>query len=67
METIKLTDASLMPWGKKFKGKKMIDVPALYLLYCFENGYIPSTELSLIAYIKDNWESLKLEASRAKH
>jgi uncharacterized protein (DUF3820 family) len=33
----KLEDSDLMPFGK-YKGSKMIDVPADYLLWYLENG-----------------------------
>ena len=32
-----LDDNSPMPFGK-YRGKKMIDVPASYLLWLYENG-----------------------------
>ena len=45
-----MTDTDLMPFGK-YKGKKMIDVPATYLIWFWEygNGW-PDVR----AYIKDN-------------
>lgn len=32
---MKLTDESLMPWGKEHRGKKMANVPASYLDWAY--------------------------------
>ena len=57
-----LTDTSLMPFGK-FKGKKMIDVPAKYLLYLYEHGLSAGSAKD---YIIDNLDGLRKEAGIAR-
>lgn len=52
-----LTDESLMPFGK-YKGEKMANVPASYLIWIYENNKC-TKEVAL--YIADNWEVLKNE------
>ena len=51
---MRLTEESPMPFGK-YKGEKMQDVPALYLLWLYENdkcsGYVKQ-------YIQDNQDVL---------
>ena len=56
----KLTDESLMPWGK-YKGEKMADVPASYLIWIYENG---KYNMDFGRYVLDNWDGLKLEVKR---
>jgi uncharacterized protein (DUF3820 family) len=58
---MKLNDDSPMPWGK-FKGKKMIDVPADYLLWLRDREDKISGDVS--DYIDDNYSVLLLEAKR---
>lgn len=53
-----LTDCSLMPYGIH-KGKAMINVPADYLLYLYENG---KCDGEVSEYIEDNMDVLKKEA-----
>jgi uncharacterized protein (DUF3820 family) len=53
-----VTDTTLMPFGK-YRGKKMIDVPALYLIWLLDNG---CDHQGLKAYILDNLDALKKEA-----
>lgn len=50
-----LTDESLMPWGK-YKGYQMINVPAKYLLYMYENNKCYG---SVKDYIEDNLDFIK--------
>jgi len=57
---MKLTDSSLMPWGK-FKGDKMINVPASYLLWLYDSGKCSN---DVKEYIKDNLDVLKKEISK---
>lgn len=57
---VKLTDNDFMPWGK-YKGDKMANVPASYLLWLYENNKC-SGEVK--EYIKDNLEFLKLELKK---
>jgi len=53
-----LKDDSPMPWGKEHKGKAMVDVPASYLLWMWENK---KGGPFVRKYIKDNLEVLKKE------
>jgi uncharacterized protein (DUF3820 family) len=53
-----LDDESPMPYGK-YKGEKMANVPANYLLWMFYNqkcNYLVST------YVQENLDVLKLQA-----
>jgi uncharacterized protein (DUF3820 family) len=52
-----LTDESPMPFGK-FKGQKLIEVPARYLLWLYENNKAYG---QLKEYIADNLDALRLE------
>ena len=52
-----LTDESLMPFGK-FKGKRLANVPARYLLYLYRESIVYG---DLKAYIEDNFEVLEKE------
>lgn len=55
----KMTDESIMPWGK-YAGKKMEDVPDDYLLWLYEVRKVcgPVGE-----YIKDNLDAIKKNTS----
>lgn len=53
----KLTDGSTMPFGK-YKGVKMIDIPASYLLWLFENN---KTTPVVAVYISENMDAIKKE------
>jgi uncharacterized protein (DUF3820 family) len=52
-----LTDDSLMPFGK-YKGDKMANVPAGYLMWLHDNN---KCNAEVKAYIEDNLEVLKEE------
>lgn len=52
-----LTDKSPMPWGKH-KGTAMANVPANYLIWCYENN---KCDGPVKVYIEDNLELLKKE------
>jgi hypothetical protein len=56
-----LTDIDLMPFGK-YKGMKMIDVPASYLLWFLENG----SDGNVKDYARDNKEALIQELNKDK-
>lgn len=57
METTKkITDGSFMPIGKKYLGVKLINVPAQYLLWLYDNGL---KHQGLKEYIEDNMDALK--------
>ena len=53
----KLTDESVMPWGK-YKGYSMKNVPADYLLWIYEND---NCNKSVRDYIIENLDFLKME------
>ena len=55
-----LTDSCPMPGKGKHAGKKMIDVPADYLIWCFENNVCSK---QVRAYIVDNMDVLKQQAA----
>lgn len=55
-----LTDENLMPTGKH-KGDKMIDVPAQYLLYVYENDMVGER---VKKYIKSNLSVIKEQAKQ---
>jgi len=59
---LKLTDESQMPWGK-YKGDKMINVPAFYLLWLYEND---KCDTPVRTYIVENLDVLKKEKSKIK-
>lgn len=56
-----LTDNSLMPFGK-YKGQKMANVPASYLLWAFDNLNLQD---NVKQYIKKNRDALEAEIKRA--
>lgn len=61
-ESVKeLTDDSPMPIGK-YKGTRMEEVPAYHLIYMYDSEF--SMPENLKAYIKDNYQALKLEMHR---
>lgn len=55
-----LTDTCPMPWGKH-KGKRMIDVPAAYLLWLHTEG---KANGDVAAYIDDNMDVLLKETNQ---
>ncbi len=57
----KITDDTPMPWGKH-KGVKMANVPASYLLWCFENNKC-SPEVA--KYINENMDVIKQEINQS--
>lgn len=57
MSNTKLTDASLMPFGK-YKGQELINVPASYLLWAYDQEWCRGP---IKEYIKDNLDALKKE------
>lgn len=52
-----MTDESIMPFGK-YKGEKMANVPADYLLWLYQNSNVFG---DLKAYITDNLDVIKSE------
>lgn len=57
-----MNDYSIMPWGK-YAGKRLIDIPAHYLLWLHDQGV---QHEGLKRYILDNYELLLKEAGRKK-
>ena len=56
------TDNSPMPWGK-YKGYKMANVPADYLIWLYEND---RCDKHIKAYIEDNLDVLRFEIKQVK-
>lgn len=58
---VRYDDKTLMPFGKH-QGTALANVPAAYLLWCYENIALspPMKE-----YIKDNFGALKAEVKRS--
>lgn len=52
-----MTDESIIPFGK-YKGEKLANVPASYLLWLYSEGYC---QRELKKYIEDNMDVLKQE------
>lgn len=57
-----LTDESIMPFGKH-KGTKLANVPADYLLFCYQNYKLIAP---LKKYIEDNMDSIKQEIRNSR-
>jgi len=57
---MKITDSTPMPWGK-YKGTAMEDVPADYLIWCYDND---KCSPDVRAYIEDNMDVLNHEIKR---
>ncbi len=53
----KITDESIMTFGK-YKGEKMANIPADYLLFLYENSKVYG---DIKEYIKENLEVIKSE------
>ena len=63
----KLTDASLMPFGKH-KNKKLGDVPADYLLWAGDN-FEPTNDWrkAFLVYVAENRAALEKEVEETKN
>lgn len=57
-----LYDNSPMPWGK-YKGEKMANVPASYLLWLYDNK---KCNKEILEYIEDNMDALESEIKQSK-
>lgn len=55
-----LTDESIMPSGK-YKGEKLANVPAHYLLFCYEHGKVTQQMRKYIDKNKDDMERERAE------
>lgn len=58
-----MNDESLMPFGK-YKNKRLIDVPAYYLIWAYEN--IVDLRPDLKGYIESNLDVLRMEIKSKK-
>lgn len=58
-----MEDTDIMPWGK-YKGLKMQDVPAEYLLYLYENLLDKGSDI--YQYIVDNLDTIKKQCATAR-
>jgi hypothetical protein len=58
-----LTDNDLMPFGK-YKGKALINIPAPYLIYIYENNMV--SHGGVRKYIIANEDVLRKQAKQAK-
>ncbi|MFX1704567.1 DUF3820 family protein [Chitinophaga sp. CC14] len=63
METNTVTDSTMMPFGKYKNKKTLANVPAVYLLWLYENG---CDHRGVMQYIQRNLDVLRKEASAAK-
>lgn len=57
-----LTDNSILNFGKKYKGYKLANVPADYLIWIYENLTLPE---NLKTYIKANLDVLKFQVKQS--
>jgi len=55
-----MTDSDLMPYGK-YKGEKMANVPASYLLWLYEND---KCSTHVLQYVRENYDVLKMEVKK---
>jgi len=53
---IRITDDSIMTWGKEHRGKQMHQVPDSYLLWMWKHKFGPK---EILDYIEDNLDNLK--------
>lgn len=65
----KMTDESLMPAWSKYKGQKLANVPASYLLWLYydwglKDGPNSPQHQQLKEYIEDNMDALKAETKK---
>lgn len=68
---MKLTDESLIPFGKH-KGEKMANVPASYLLWLYDEYTMPNPRFGFIhrgvlEYIEENLDVLREEMKKNSH
>jgi len=59
----KMTDESLMPFGK-YKGYAMVNIPADYLLWLYENATQLRSDMK--TYLEDNIDVIRAEVNRSK-
>ena len=65
---MKLTDESLMPFGK-YKGEKMVNVPASYLMWIYDEWTLPNPRFGFAykdvkVYIEENLDVLQEEIKK---
>lgn len=54
-----------MTWGKKYKGVRMGDIPADYLLWIYDKR-LWGRRRDLLIYLMENEKALRREAARVK-
>lgn len=59
----KVTDETPFPYGKAFKGIKMANVPAWFLLSQYDYGYLSK---NFAEYVVDHKSQLEAEKARIK-
>ena len=64
MSDPKLTDQSLMPFGKH-RGKMMCTVPCDYLVWLYNQDWITSWP-DVKDYIEENWDVIEFEAENKR-
>lgn len=62
--TKEYTDQTPFPFGKKHKGKPMGNVPAEYLIWCYDN--IKDLDVGIKNYINANMQGLRQEIAKHK-
>lgn len=60
-----MNDKSIMPWGK-YRGKRMEEVPADYLLWLYDNNKI-NGKSEVLLYISENLAALREEVKKQKN
>jgi uncharacterized protein (DUF3820 family) len=60
--TVEITDATPMPFGK-YKGKPMVEIPAKYLLWLYDNN---CDHDGVRKYLNSNLDGLRKEAGLTK-
>jgi uncharacterized protein (DUF3820 family) len=60
IKLIKMNDESIMPFGK-YKGEKLANVPAKYLLWLYDQS---CNNKELYAYIEENLDALESEVKQ---
>ena len=62
-----LNDESIMYWGKKFSGLKMINVPASFLLWMKDKIKPDAHTQPIFDYIEDNLNVLQKQAKEESY
>lgn len=57
---MRYTDQSLMPFGVKYKGQKLANIPASHFIWLYDTFGLQDGPLRV--YIEENLEHLRMEA-----